>query len=174
MTLKCNVQCCLCLINHSTCLVVYHRSRVKVAIWSKLFFDPAVKLELISKICTIDRRDDFIDTLDKRRKDWCCCVVTCWYEGPRVQYGEVLYERRGAARREGAADVAEVGCTPEVTSPLTRARTCTRILHRQLHAATAVSLRSTLWTSFTLINWQREEDTHPPHCRRTPRAAENI
>lgn len=56
------------------------------------------------------------------------------------------YYVSGVARREGAADVAEVGCTPEVTSPLTRARTCTRILHRQLHAATAtaVSLRSTL------------------------------
>lgn len=46
------------------------------------------------------------------------------------------------ARREGAADVAEVGCTPEVTSPLTRARTCTRILHRQLHAATATAQHS--------------------------------
>lgn len=43
-------------------------------------------------------------------------------KGPRVR--TTHKRRRGiiwAARREGAADVAEVGCTPEVTSPLTRA-----------------------------------------------------
>lgn len=67
-------------------------------------------------------RDDIIDTLDRRKKDWCCCVATCWYEGPRVQYGTyksrrgiIWAARRGAARGCGRCGGSRVHAGSDLT-----------------------------------------------------------
>lgn len=75
--------------------------------------------QLISKICTIDRRDDLIDTPDSRRKDWCCCCVIDMkgpvYSTHKSRRGIIWAARRGAAGGCGRCGGSRVHAGSDLT-----------------------------------------------------------
>lgn len=122
MALKCNVQCCLCLINHSTCQVVYHRSRVKVqyAIWAKLFSTQPLNLSSLRKFAQLTVGMILSIHLTKEGRIGAAVCLRADMKGPvysthKSRRGIIWAARRGAARGCGRCGGSRVHAGSDLT-----------------------------------------------------------